>query len=440
MNEGLPVWRPFFIAKTNKKPKLAGMSNLIKKQARTAVVVGAGIVGLTSALRLAEAGYAVTVLEQNDAVCVGSSKANAGQLLYDRIGAMGSPGFLRGVPGAVFDADQGMSLAGLANPARWPWALAFLRQCTTHRWRENTRRLLEIAARSKQEMSAFQARYDLAFDWRKSGKLVVHPTEERLQAADQALQFQAQFGGAHEVLDHAACLKHEPALRGATRPIAGGIYLPDASVGDCRKLGGEIAQVLCERLGGQIKYGVQVSGLAKRAGRVTAVQTNQGEITADLFVIANGKSAGALLRGNFAGKKRITPVKGISLTYPVGEAAPDLSVTEAAGRFVVMRLGDRVRVTGYAIFADGEQAKPTYIAALTAKAQSLMPKAARYDLAPEVWVGIRPQTPDDLPMIGLAGAQNLFVNAGHGSLGWTLALGSAEVLMDAINAACAYDP
>lgn len=411
------------------------MNHMIKKQGQTAVVVGAGIVGLTSALRLAEAGYAVTVLERNDTVCVGSSKANAGQLLYDRIGAMGSVGFLRGVPGAVFDADQGMSMIGLVNPARWPWALAFLRQCTSHRWRENTRQLLEIAARSKQEMPEFQTRYNLAFDWRKSGKLVVHPTEERLRAADQSLQFQAQFGGEHEVFDRAKCLEYEPALRGTTRPIAGGIYLPDASIGDCRMLGGEIANLLCEKLGGQVKCGVQVTGLVKRAGRVTAVQTNQGEITADLFVIASGKSANDLLRAKFAGKKRITPVKGLSLTFPVGEAAPDLSVTEAAGRFVVMRMGDRVRVTGYAIFSDGEQIKPAYIQALTDKAKSLMPKAARYDVAPEFWVGIRPQTPDDVPMIGNAGAQNLFVNAGHGSLGWTLALGSAAVLLDKINAA-----
>lgn len=411
------------------------MNNMIKKQAQTAVVVGAGIVGLTSALRLAEAGYSVTVLERNDAVCVGSSKANAGQLLYDRIGAMGSAGFLRGVPGAVFDADQGMSMSGLVNPAKWPWALAFLRQCTSHRWRENTRRLLEIAARSKQLMPEFQTRYGLAFDWRKSGKLIVHPTEERLQAADQALQFHAQFGGQHAVFDHAACLEHEPALRGASRQIAGGIHLPDASVGDCRKLGGEIADVLCESFGGQVKCGVQVTGLIKQAGRVRAVRTNQGEVSADLFVIANGKSANALLREKFAGKKRITPVKGLSLTFPAGETPPDLSVTEAAGRFVVMRLGDRVRVTGYAIFADGEQIKPAYIQALTEKAKSLMPKAARYDVVPEVWVGIRPQTPDDVPMIGQAGAQNLFVNAGHGSLGWTLALGSAAVLLDEIKAA-----
>lgn len=411
------------------------MNDFTKPNGQTALVVGAGVVGLSSALKLAEAGYAVTVLERHDAVCLGTSQANAGQLLYDRISAMGSIGFLRGLPAAVFDADQGMSVVGLANPARWPWALAFLRQCTSHRWRENTRGLLAIAARSKQEMPELQARYGIAFDWRKSGKLIVHSTVEGLEAADQALQFHAQFGGAHQLVSRAACLQHEPALAGGTRPFAGGIYLPDASVGDCRIFGQQIADVLRTQLGAKLMFGVRVDGLIKQAGRITAVRTNQGQIAADLVVIANGQGANTLLRKPFRGKKPITPVKGLSLTYPVGAAPPDLSVTEAAGRFVVMRLGDRIRVTGAAIFSDGDAIKLSYIKALAAKAEGLMPRAARYDVAPEVWVGKRPQTPDDLPMIGQAGVQNLFVNAGHGSLGWTLALGSAAVLLDAINAA-----
>lgn len=410
------------------------MKHVKNTREKTAIVVGAGVIGLTSALRLAEAGYVVTVLERGSEVCAGTSKANAGQLLYDRIGAMGSIGFLRSVPGAVFDPEQGMSIWGLANPVRWPWAVAFLRQCNDHSWQQNTRRLLEIAGRSKQEMPELQACYGLAFEWRKSGKLIVHPTEERLQSADKALQFQAQFGGEHQMVSREVCLQHEPALANGTREFAGGIYLPDASVGDCRKFGQELAEVLQNRLGVQIKFGVQVTGMVRQAGRVTAVQTSQGLITADVFVVANGQNAGALLRGPFKDKNRITGVKGVSLTFPAGEVPPDLSVTEAAGRFVVMRLGDRVRVTGYAIFSDSAYVKPAYIKALTAKAKGLMPKAAQYEALPEIWSGCRPQTPNDLPMIGTAGAQNLFVNAGHGSLGWALALGSAGILIDRIKA------
>ncbi len=402
------------------------------KQGQRAVVIGAGIIGLTTALRLAEAGYAVEVIEREARACVGSSKANAGQLLYDRIGAMGSVGFLRGLPATMFNPDQGVSVFGLANPARWPWAGAFLRQCTTQRWQENTRGLLDLAARSRRVMAAVSAQYGLAYDWRKPGKLIVHPTAERVAAADQAAQFQAQFGGRHEVLGVDECLDHEPALRGATRTIAGGVYLPDAEVGDCRMFGLGIADVLVAKFGVRIRYGVRVTGLVYSGGRVTALRSDQGMIEGDVFVVATGKAAGELLSGRFSGKRRITVVKGVSLTYPAGDAPPDMSVTDAAGKFVVMRLGDRVRVAGYAIFSDGDAIKPQYVPRLADKARALMPKAARYDAAPDVWVGIRPQTPDDLPMIGQAGAANLFVNAGHGSLGWTLAAGSAEVLAEKI--------
>ncbi len=405
------------------------------KQGQRAVVIGAGIIGLTTALRLSEAGYAVEVIERETKACVGSSRANAGQLLYDRIGAMGSSGFLRALPATMSNPDQGVSVFGLANPVRWPWAAAFLRQCTTQHWQENTRGLLELAARSRRVMAGLSAQYGLAYDWRKPGKLIVHPTAERLAAADQAMQFQAQFGGRHEVLSREACLEHEPALRGATRTIAGGVFLPDAEVGDCRMFGLGVADVLAAKFEVQIRYGVRVSGLVQSGGRVTALRSDQGLIEGDVFVVATGKAAGELLRGGFAGKRWITGVKGVSLTYPAGDAPPDMSVTDVAGKFVVMRLGDRVRVAGYAIFSDGDGVKAQYVQRLADKARALMPRGAQYDAAPEVWVGIRPQTPDDLPMIGQAGATNLFVNAGHGSLGWTLAAGSAEVLAEKIVAA-----
>ena len=411
------------------------MGNHQHKQGQRAVVIGAGIVGLTTALRLAEAGYVVEVVERETEVCVGSSKANAGQLLYDRIGAMGSAGFLRSVPATMFNPDQGVSVFGLANPARWPWAGAFLRQCTTQRWQENTHGLLDLATRSRRVMAVVSAQYGLSYDWRKPGKLIVHPTAERLAAADRAAQFQAQFGGRHEVLGHEACLEHEPALRSGTRAIAGGMYLPDAQVGDCRKFGQGIAQVLAAKFGVRIRYGVQVCGLVQNGGRVSGLRSDQGLIEGDVFVVATGKAAGELLRGGFAGKRRITGVKGVSLTYPAGDVPPDVSVTDAEGKFVVMRLGDRVRVAGYAIFLDGDAIKAKYVQRLAYKARALMPRGARYDITPDVWVGIRPQTPDDLPMIGQAGAANLFVNAGHGSLGWTLAAGSAEVLAERIAAA-----
>lgn len=401
----------------------------------SAIVVGSGIVGLATACRLAETGFRVTVLDAGGGPAEGSSRGNAGQLLFDRVSAMGSAGFLRSLPASMADRSQGLDIWGLGLPGRWPWSLRFLSQCTGAAWRSNTAAMLELAHRSKASFHGFIERHPLAFDWRCPGKLIVHPTEEALAAAVRTAEFQARFGGRHVVLSSEEARAREPALQGGTRPIAGAIHLPDAEVGDCRAFCEGLAGILRDRLGGRLQFGTRVERVRHEGVRAVAVETNRGEIGADLFVIATGRAAGTLLPRGAGVRKPIVGVRGVSLTYPAGDVAPDLSVTDAGGKFVVMRMGDRVRVAGFASFTERLEVAPEEIALLRAKAQALMPEAARYDEAPEAWAGLRPQTPDDLPMIGRAGLENLFVNAGHGSLGWTFAFGSAERLLDAVGLA-----
>ncbi|MCF6233533.1 MAG: FAD-dependent oxidoreductase [Rhodobacteraceae bacterium] len=399
------------------------------------VVVGAGIIGLTSALYLAQAGFSVVVVEREPGPCENASKANAGQLLYDRIAAMAAPGFPASQAKALFQSDQGVHVSGLLHPGRWPWAGAFLRQCTTAAWQRNTSALLEIAHRSRSAMTTVTNRYALDFDWRKPGKLVLYSTAAGLADAHEKFEFQTRFGGRHEVLSAAECVTREPALKGTTREIAGGIYLPDAEVGDCRKFGIALASVLVDQLDVQINYGVEILELVRDKSRIQALRTRNGLINGDVFVLAAGKANANLAPGRFLGKKPITGIKGISLTFPLGDAAPDLSVTDTTGKFVVLRLGNRVRVAGYAMFSDDPEITQSHVEKLTEKARGLMPHAALFNETPDTWVGFRPTTPDDLPMIGRVHSENLFVNAGHGSLGWTLALGSAEILQEKIGGA-----
>ena len=406
----------------------------------TAVVVGAGIIGLTTACRLAESGYRVTVVEARDAVGAGSSRANAGQLLFDRVSAMGSPGFLKSLPATLADRRQGVGAWGLAAPARWPWTARFLRQCTGAAWRRNTEAMLALARTSQISFHGFTERHPVEFGWRRPGKLIVHPTEAALAAAARTAAFQAQFGGRHEVLTAAQCRAREPALGGGAAGFAGAIHLPDAELGDCRAFCEGLVTVLQDRLGGTVLTGTTVTGVLRSGDRVRALATDRGAIDGDLFVLATGAAAGAAagamagerLAGRFAGRKPIAGVRGVSLTFPAGDAPPDLSVTDAGGKFVVLRLGDRVRAAGFAAFSDRLEVRDAEVALLTDKARALMPGAARWEAAPEVWAGLRPQTPDDLPMIGRAGAANLYVNAGQGSLGWTFAFGSAERLLAAV--------
>ncbi|PCH75278.1 MAG: hypothetical protein COC12_01280 [Rhodobacteraceae bacterium] len=398
----------------------------------TAVVVGAGIIGLTSALYLAQAGYRVTVVERESSACAVTSQANAGQLLYDRIGAMASPGFLQSTAKNLFNRDHGVQISGLLHPKRWSWAAAFARQCTDTAWQRNTQGLLEIARRSRDAMVRVTSMYSLDFDWRKPGKIVLYSTKEGLAAAGKTADFQRQFGGEHDILNAAECVAREPALTASGRDFVGGVYLPNAEVGDCSKFGTALADILIKRLGVQIIYGAEVTKLVREANTIRALQTTQGLIRGDTFVLATGGATGDLTGGRFAGKKQITSIKGVTLTFPCAQNAPDLSVTDTAGKFVVLRLGNRVRVAGYAMFSHDQSVSPHLVRQLTDKARALMPGAAIYDQPPDVWVGFRPTTPDDLPMIARMGPDNLYVNAGHGSLGWTLALGSAEILLNTI--------
>jgi D-amino-acid dehydrogenase len=400
-----------------------------------AVVIGAGIIGLTSALYLAQAGYCVRVIEREPGPCEGTSKANAGQLLYDRIGAMASPGFLRSTVKNLFNQDCGVHVSGLLNPRKWPWAGAFIHQCTTQAWQQNTEALLKIASRSRDAMARVTNMFPLEFDWRKPGKLVLYSTDSELAAAANTAEFQRRFGGEHRILTASECIEREPALEGSRRQFAGAVFLPNAEVGDCSKFGAALADILINRLGVQISYGVDVLKLVGNAHSVRALQTSRGLIEAELFVMATGRAPSHLLGNRFSGKKPITGIKGITLTFACAQDAPELSVTDAAGKFVVLRLGNRVRVAGYAMFTNDQTITPAHVRKLTDKARALMPGAARYDQAPDVWAGFRPTTPDDLPMIGMTGLSNLFVNAGHGSLGWTLALGSAEILLNKIQIA-----
>lgn len=398
------------------------------------VIVGAGVVGLASAYRLANAGYEVTIVEQGAAPASGTSKGNAGQLLYNHISAMGSPGFLRSLPRTMMDRDGGVSVLGLMHPSKWPWGIAFLRQCTGKAWQQNTQGLIEIAHRSQQAMAQFSDQHDIDFSWRKPGKLLVHATAESLAAADKTAQFQARMGGRHQVLDKAQCLEREPALEAMSRQIAGAIFLPDAEIGDCHKFCQGLASILTEKLNVKISFGIEIAGLEQNSGRVTALTSAQGLIEGDIFVLATGRIASKLLPGRSSGIEPVTGVKGLSVTFPAGDNAPDMSVTDVAGKFVVMRQGDEVRVTGYAIFTDNLTINPDHVSRLINKARALMPEAATYDQPSQIWAGLRPQTPSALPIIKQAGAKNLYINAGHGSTGWILSFGSAEILQEKIEA------
>ncbi len=411
-------------------------SGIIHKSNNKAVVIGAGIVGLTTACTLAEAGFNVTVLERENEPGAGTSKANAGQLLFNNISALASPSFLKSLPRTLTDPDQGVVVTGLLKPSNFVWLGKFIGQCNAKSWAENTKNILELAALSQTKMYEFNERHKFDYDWRKAGKLIIYPNEAGLTGARKTADFQAQFGGSYQILSKEQCFEREPALHDTRREIAGAIYLPDAEVGDCRRYCQNLAKVLVEKLNGSISFNEQVKELTRHKGRVVAVKTDKGSYEGDVFVISAGYESPKLLSKPYPGKKPLIGIKGISLTYPVGENSPNLSITDSAGKFVVLRLGDQVRVAGYAIFSDDLTIRKKHVQQLKQKAMDLIPNGAKFDEPPDIWSGLRPQTPDEMPMIGRAGEENLYINAGHGSTGWILAFGSAAKLTEKVRSDC----
>ncbi len=400
---------------------------------KRAIVIGAGIVGLTTACRLSEEGYAVTVLEQKDKPAEGTSKANAGQLIYN-ISAMSSPSFLRSLPKTFLTPSQsGVIAAGLIHPKNWQWALSFIGQCSSKNWAKNTHDLIKMARRSRDSLDAFRTRHEIEFNWRRDGKIYTHETEQGLVAARKFAEFQRAHGGTHQVITKEECIERESALTSTTRKIAGGTYLSDAAVGDCHLFCKNMVDILTSKLGGKIIYDVTVHKILTHNDKAVGVETSMNTLEADLFIVCAGMASNRILAKDFKDRKPIIGIKGISLTYPLGKNPPNLSVTDTAGKFVIARLGNQIRVAGYAIFSENLYIDQKHVSLLAAKAKSLMPDAASFEGDPKIWTGLRPQTTDDLPMIGKAGADNLYVNAGHGSNGWILSFGAAELLLEKIN-------
>jgi D-amino-acid dehydrogenase len=397
------------------------------------LVVGAGVVGLATAHALAREGHRVTVLDAEPAVARGASAANGGQLSYNYVAPFAAPGVWWKVPGWLADREGPLRLRPSADPHQWRWMLAFLAACTRARMDETTARLLLLSLLSRDLTREVAAREGAGFAFASAGKLVLQPTPAALEGARRQMALQAGLGGERqEVLDRDACLALEPSLAHIAHRIAGGIHTPGEDAGDCR--------LFCETLAAgfgrgnldvTLRLGLGVRQLIRAEGRMRGAMTPAGAIEADAVVVAAGMGARGLLRP-LGWDPPLTPIKGYSLTLPVvrEDAAPRVSVTDTARKVVYARLGAALRVAGMAdLVGEDRRLHEARLTALIRQARTAFPAAGDWDGPVAPWTGLRPSTPSGLPILGRSPlAPNLFLNIGHGSLGWTLAMGSAAVL------------
>lgn len=395
------------------------------------LIVGAGVIGLASAYFLSRAGHDVIVADRHGDVASETSFGNGGQLSYSYVAPLAGPGVISKLPRWLTQRSAPVRLRPMLSIEQWRWCFEFLSACTRSRSELTTRSLLPLSFLSRRLMhELIAAEPALDFDFVQSGKLVLHRDANAMRHAQSLLQFQRSLGCEQQALGPDACAALEPALAHIKPLLAGGIHTPDDDTADCRRFCEGLAAVLRAR---GVRFLMNTPIETLRPGRNGCVEaTSHGApIAADHIVVASGTGAVRLLKP-LGVRVPIYPLKGYSVTFDLAPqvVAPHLSVTDFGRKIVYARIGERLRVAGIADIEGYSLASdPQRIAMLRAETAAVFPDAARTGIAGE-WTGLRPATPRGTPIVGPTRYRNLWLNVGHGALGFTLAMGSGALLAD----------
>jgi D-amino-acid dehydrogenase len=396
------------------------------------IVLGAGVAGIASAWYFWRDGHDVTVLERNDGVALETSFANGGQLSYSYVAPLASASVIPKIPPWLLRRDSPLRFRPELDVDQWRWIAQFLAACNSATADDTTQKLLRLAFYSRDLMHELVSGNALDFDYVQNGKLVVHTDPGSFDSAKRLLEYQRTLGAEQEALDAKRCVEIEPALESMAPRIAGAIYTPSEDAGDCYKFCNELKRIMTSGPNPvSYRFGVEIQRLLPWRGRLMGVETNQGVIEGDAYVLALGTNAPKLLKP-LGIRVPVYPLKGYSLSLPIADdrGAPRISVTDFKRKVVYARLGDELRVAGMADLSgtraviDGER-----VDQLVSEVKAAFPLASDFTkLGP--WCGMRPATPKGMPVIGNTGYANLWLNVGHGALGFTLALATGRILAD----------
>ena len=391
-------------------------------------VIGAGIIGATTAYALSKEGWAVTVIDSESAAGMRASYANGAQLSYSYVEPLASPSTLTKIPLWLLSRDSPIRWQPQFSVRHIQWLIQFIAHCNANQVQNTTKQLLEISFLTKNGLHGWLS--DLGISERdvmleKTGKLVIYRNHNELAAVRRQMEWQKSFGCDQEIRTTAQCIEAEPALVSIEQDIAFGVYTTSDEAVDCHKL----CQLILKHSGVQEIYDARLMHFNLKGNRIESITTSKGEITADLFVVAAGNETNAVLQQlNHA--LLIEPIKGYSVSFPIvnRERAPNGSITDQNRKVVFARIGNTLRVAGFAeIRGNNLTIDQRQIASLLADTERVFPGAVDLNQFTS-WAGLRPCSPSGIPYIQRIGYQNAWVNAGHGSLGLTLSVGSAMLL------------
>jgi D-amino-acid dehydrogenase len=397
------------------------------------LVLGSGVIGVTSAYYLARAGHEVTVVDRQPKPALETSFANAGEVSPGYSSPWAGPGVPVKAIKWLLMRHGPLVIWPKLDPVMWIWLLKLLRNCTEARYAVNKSRMIPIAEYSRDCLRALRAETGIHYDERSRGTLQLFRKQAQLDGTAGDIAVLKQYGVPYEVLDRDGCIAAEPALSAVKDKFVGGMRLPQDETGDCHMFTEALAAEAA-RLGVQFKLNTTIERLIADGSKIAGVVTSAGRLQADAYVVALGSWSPRLLRP-LGISLPVYPVKGYSITVPIrdAEAAPVSTVMDESYKVAITRLGDRIRVggtaeiSGYSNRLDAAR-RPTLDHSLT----DMFPRGG--DLAKaSFWSGLRPMTPDGPPVIGATRYGNLHLNTGHGTLGWTMACGSARALADLLS-------
>jgi D-amino-acid dehydrogenase len=395
-----------------------------KRMLMHALVLGAGVVGVTTAYYLSQHGCRVTVVDRAGEVADEASYANGGQLSYTFTDALARPSFLPKLPGLFFGRQPGWRVR--LEPHLVPWGLSFLGQCTTRRAEANTLAVLETALRSAVLMEELCQATNIEIGLRPAGKLVLLSDEEEVRDAEEATRLKSGYGSDATVVSVDEAVRLEPAVARMDASTVAAIYSRHDEVADSKSFAVGLRRWLEASADVTFRMNTAVGELVLDRGRAVGVRLGDDTETADAICVCMGAWSNPILRSAGVNPK-IYPVRGYSVTLPPGSAAPSVSVTALKYKMVYSRINGSVRIAGFADFAGFDKsADERRTQDLLDLARSFAPEAANYDVPDaQRWGGFRPMTPDGRPRVGPTRVPGLFTNTGHGTLGWTLACASS---------------
>jgi D-amino-acid dehydrogenase len=397
------------------------------------LILGSGVIGVTSAYYLARAGHEVTVVDRQPEPALETSFANAGEVSPGYSSPWAGPGVPVKAVKWLLMKHGPLVIRPKLDPVMWVWLLKMLRNCTSARYAVNKSRMIPIAEYSRDSLRDLRRDIGIQYDERSQGTLQLFRYQAQLDGTGEDIAVLKQYGVPFEVLSREGCIAVEPALAGVKEKFAGGLRLPQDETGDCHMFTQALAKH-AQALGVRFMFNTGIDRIVTDGARVSGVATSAGLLQADAYVLALG-SWSSRLAAPLGISLPVYPVKGYSITVPIKDAsgAPESTVMDESYKVAITRLGNRIRVGGTAeISGYSSKLYDARRATLDHSLTELFPRGGDLSKA-TFWSGLRPMTPDGPPVIGPTRYANLHLNTGHGTLGWTMSCGSGRVLADMLS-------